>query len=79
MCDPYTGNTVADIEMRFHETRNWSFTIEDKDTITLRQSARTRYDMTENPTDPGAGTAFPESFPDLVFNRLGPSDAGLTP
>ena len=78
--DPFSGQPVTDVEIHSHWRHNRVFTVEDKDTITLRQSILRQYSMSEDPSDAGGGSVpFGELTSDLEFNRVVPSDAGLTP
>jgi len=77
--NPYQDALVTDIELEGHNRHNRLFSIEDPNTVVLRQTVRRFYPAEEDPMDPLGGYPFPEFFPDIVFSRLSPSDEGLTP
>lgn len=74
----FDGTTVSDIELGGHNRHNRLFSVEDQDTITMRQSVRRFYFPDEDPTDPLGGTLRLEAFPDIEYTRLIPSDEGLS-
>jgi len=68
-----------DLYLLEHLRTTYLFTVEDNDTLKLIQAVARFYDMTEDPTDPNAGTLGTEDFDEYLYKRLKPSDADLTP
>lgn len=77
--NPFSDQTVSDIELNSHIRHNRVFSVDDPNTITMRQSMYWYYQPNEDPTDLSGGWQSDEAFPDIEYTRLVPSDFGLTP
>ncbi len=75
--NPYQDRPVTDIKLGGHNRHNRLFSVEDDDTIVLRQSVRRFYSPNQDPTDPLDGFLRPLTYPDIVLTRLSPSTEGL--
>lgn len=77
--NPGTGLPTEDIELRLHLRITFLLIVEDIDNLKRVQFVRRRYNMTEDPTDPAAGTLDPVSFLERFYKRIKASDADLSP
>jgi hypothetical protein len=68
---------VPDIELSGHVRSTYLFSVENSNTLKRVQSRARVYFVTDDPSDPTAGTLFPKSFTEDVYKRLKASDADL--
>jgi hypothetical protein len=77
---PTGGNPniiTSDIELSRHFRTTYLFSVDDENTLTKLQSRTRRYQPTEDPTDPTAGTLAAANNTTSTYKRLIASDADL--
>jgi hypothetical protein len=72
------GNPApVDLLLVFHSRITYLFTVTDENTLTRTEVRSRRYSVTEDPSDPTAGTLRPLDTTIVVYKRLVASDADL--
>jgi hypothetical protein len=75
--DVHGNPAPVDLLLQFHRRITYLFTVTDEDTLTRTQGRVRRYGVTEDPSDPAAGTFTPLNTTVVVYKRLVASDADL--
>ena len=75
--DTHGNPSLVDLLLLFHQRVTYLFTVTDGDTLTRIQARSRRYSVTEDPSDPTAGTLRPLDTTIAVYKRLVASDADL--
>ena len=75
--DTHGNPSLVDLLLLFHQRVTYLFTVTDGDTLTRTEARARRYSVTEDPSDPTAGTLRPLDTTVVVYKRLVASDSDL--
>lgn len=75
--DVHGNPAPVDLLLLFHRRITYLFTVTDEDTLTRIRARVRRYGVTEDPSDPAAGTLTPLNTTVVVYKRLVASDSDL--
>jgi len=75
--DTHGNPSLVDLLLLFHQRATYLFTVTDGDTLTRTQARARRYSVTEDPSDPTAGTLRPLDTTVVVYKRLVASESDL--
>jgi hypothetical protein len=75
--DTHGNPSLVDLLLKFHRRVTYLFTVTDEDTLTRTQARARQYSVTQDPSDPTAGTLKPLNTTVAVYKRLVASDADL--
>ena len=75
--DTHGSPATVDLLLQNHRRITYLFTVTDGDTLTRTEARARTYSVTEDPSDPTAGTLRPPNTSVVVYKRLVASDADL--
>jgi hypothetical protein len=67
----------ADVELGVHVRSTYLFSVENSNTLKRIKARARAYGVTDDPSDPAAGTLQPLSLTEVIYKRLKASDADL--